>query len=120
MLRKKMHTLSGTFAERVRRISESAPSFEAKAPATGAQRARRAPAYRPGTLTLMGGERIDVVVTNLSNAGARIQFKRGTPLPERVRLSEPRTGKDKWAYVMWQGDRVAGLQFVGAKAAQAR
>lgn len=115
MLGRKMHTLSGAFAERVRKISEAAPALASKQVTPPETRAPRALAYRPGTLIFVGGERVDVMVTNLSATGARVQHKRGTPLPERVCLKEGRTGKELWAYVTWQTWGVAGLQFVGAK-----
>jgi hypothetical protein len=117
MLGRKVNTISDTLAKRVRVISEAPPSALAQQAASAAKRAPRALAYRPGTLTFVGGERVDVVVTNLSTTGARIQFKRGTPLPERVCLTQGRTGSQQWAYVTWQTWGVAGLQFVGAKRA---
>lgn len=115
MLGRKLNTISGALAKRVQKISEAAPSASAQLAAFSAKRAPRALAYRPGTLAFVGGERMDVIVTNLSATGARVQHKRGTPLPERVCLKEGRTGKEMWAYVTWQAWGVAGLQFVGAK-----
>lgn len=115
MLGKKVHTNPGILAARMQKITE-APCYQPKPAATSDARAPRKPAYRPGTLTFIGGEKVDVMVTNLSATGARVQHKRGTPLPERVCLKEGHTGKEMWAYVTWQAWGVAGLQFVGAKA----
>ena len=115
MLGKKMHTNPGILAARMQKISE-ASSYQPKPAVTSAPtRAPRVAAYRPATLTFIGGERMDVVVTNLSATGARVQHKRGTPLPERVCLKEGHSGMEHWAYVTWQLWGVAGLQFVGAK-----
>ena len=115
MLGKKMHTNPGILAARMQKISEASPYQPKPAVTSAPTRAPRVAAYRPATLTFIGGERMDVVVTNLSATGARVQHKRGTPLPERVCLKEGHSGMEHWAYVTWQQWGVAGLQFVGAK-----
>jgi hypothetical protein len=48
----------------------------------------------------------------ISNEGARIEFMREIPLPDRVLLSEPTLRLKTWAYVIWQTRGAAGLQFV--------
>lgn len=117
MLGRKMNTISDTLAKRVRQISDTPPSTAVQLAAIDAKRAPRAASYRPATLTFVGGEKVDVMVTNHSATGARVQFKRGAPLPERVCLTQAMTGQEQWAYVTWQTWGVAGLQFVGAKKA---
>ena len=117
MFGKKGNTAGAGLARRVQKISEAPPIVASETVVSSPTRAPREPAYRPGTLTFVGGERVDVVVTNQSATGARVQHKRGTPLPERVCLKEGNTGKEIWAYVTWQSWGVAGLQFVGAKKA---
>lgn len=114
MLSKKSGVKKGPFADRMRRIAEAAPSFAPRSEIGRPMRDERKPSFRPATLTFMTGERVDVVVTNVSARGARIALKRGAPLPERVMLNEPRTGLRHWAYVSWQGWGAAGLTFVGA------
>lgn len=113
MLGRKSRTISGVLRDRVRRIAE-APSTAPAGPqkAVFGKRPPRAPAFRPAQLTFMHGERLDVVVKDLNAAGARIEFVRGTGLPERVLLTEPRQGLRKWAHVTWQAWGVAGLAFV--------
>lgn len=116
MLGKKPVAKSDAFADRVRRISEAAPVVpnELANAGTGKREVRK-PSFRPGTLTFMHGERLDVMVTNISATGARVQFMRNTHLPERVRVTEPLTGLNKWGYVVWQAANVAGIAFVGAR-----
>lgn len=113
MLGRKSHTISSALRERVRRIAAT-PSTAPAGPQKAAfgKRQPREPAFRPAQLTFMHGERLDVVVKDLNAAGARIEFVRGTGLPERVLLSEPRQGLRKWAHVTWQAWGVAGLAFV--------
>ena len=54
---------------------------------------------------------MNVVVKNISDTGARIEFVRSIYLPDRVKLTA--RGTSRWAYVTWQTGGVAGLQFVG-------
>ena len=64
------------------------------------------------TLAFITGERVDVVVKNVSDTGARVEFMRDIQLPDRVLLSEPTLRLKTWAYVIWQTRGAAGLQFV--------
>lgn len=113
MLGRKSHTISSALQARVRSIAEKEPAFEPASLRTPfGKRQPRELSFRPATLTFMHGERLDVVVKDLNAAGARIEFIRGTGLPERVMLTEPRRGLRKWAHVTWQAWGVAGLAFV--------
>lgn len=114
MLGRKSKLKAGALADRMRRIAEAAPTFAPKTELGRPLRDERHASFRPGTLTFMTGERVEVVVTNISAGGARVALKRGGPLPERVMLCEARTGLKHWAYVTWQSWGVAGLKFVGA------
>lgn len=100
-------------AQRIRKVAETA-SFVPADLAVG-QRELRAPAFKPGTLTFQGGERVAVIVKNVSRSGARVEFVRSDRLPERVMLTEPLQGLNTWAYVAWQTIGVAGLKFVAKK-----
>lgn len=121
MLGKRSHTISGALRDRVRRIAESPAIVPAgpHKPAFGKRQPREL-AFRPAQLTFMHGERLDVVVKDLNAAGARVEFVRGTGLPERVLLTEPRQGLRKWAHVTWQAWGVAGLAFVEPDAPAAK
>ena len=112
MLGRKQTPLSATLSQRMQRIAAT-PAFapERVAVQTFGKRAIRADAWRPATIRFQTGERIDVVVKNISDTGARIEFVRSTYLPDRVRLTAQ--GTSRWAYVIWQTWGVAGLQFVG-------
>lgn len=111
MLGNKSKTISDGLRARVRRIAET-PSAAPVRTAFGKRRQPRVAGFKPGTLTFTGGERVDVVVKNLNAAGARVEYIRGTRLPERVMLIEPQNGVRKWAHVSWQTWGAAGLQFV--------
>lgn len=111
MLGKKSHTKSDILSARVRRIAET-PSASPVRATFGKRRQPRVAGFKPGTLTFTGGERVDVVVKNLNASGARVEYIRGTRLPERVMLTEPQNGVRKWAHVSWQTWGAAGLQFV--------
>lgn len=113
MLGRKQASVSKSLAQRVQRIA-IAPTFAPPRPtdAKFGKREVREPSWKPGTIAFLGGERVEVVVKNVSESGARIEYVRGTHLPERVRLVEPMQGINRWAYVTWQTWGVAGLRFV--------
>ena len=113
MFGRKQTPLSATLSQRMQRIAETPASApERGAAQTFGKLATRADAWRPGTISFQTGERIDVVVKNISDTGARIEFVRSTYLPDRVSLTAQ--GTSRWAYVTWQTWGMAGLQFVGA------
>ena len=58
MLGKRVHTNPGILAARMQKISEAPPYQPKPAAVSAAQRAPRVPAYRPATLTFIGGERL--------------------------------------------------------------
>lgn len=76
------------------------------------KRADRTQTFKQGTITTRGGERIPVVMKNVSSTGARIEFFRDAQLGDHVLLSEPTLQIRTWAEVMWQGRGAAGLRFV--------
>lgn len=111
MLGRKQTPLSSTLSQRMQRIAATpALAPDRVAVQKFGKRAIRVDAWRPGTISFQTGERMDVVVKNISDTGARIEFVRSTYLPDRVKLTAQ--GTSRWAYVTWQTWGVAGLQFV--------
>ena len=113
MFGKKTSQHPPTLEQRVRKVATT-PSFVPEDPSVD-NREKRAPAFKPGTLTFQGGERMAVVVKNISRSGARVEFVRSDRLPERVMLVEPLQGVNTWAHVTWQTMGVAGLKFAPKK-----
>ncbi len=113
MFKKSDKKASDPLADRMRKIA-AVPVEEAtySSVVTGEKRAERKPTFKTATLTMISGERIDVVVKNVSATGARIEFLRDVTLTDRVMLSEPTMRIRTWAYVIWQTRGAAGLQFV--------
>jgi len=113
MTRQRKREASNRFAERLRKVA-AAPATEGGhddlAPRT--DRAERKPTFKAATLTFITGDRIEVIVKNLSVTGARVEFMRNVLLPDRVLLSEQTTRLKVWAYVIWQEPGAAGLEFV--------
>jgi hypothetical protein len=68
--------------------------------------------FKQATIRLQGGERMDVVVKNLSATGARIEFFRKVTLTDQVLISEPSTRLKRLAKVVWQKEGSAGLHFL--------
>lgn len=75
-------------------------------------RAKRESTFKQATLMLATGERVDVVVKNISATGAKVQFFKHVTLSPQVQMAEPTLRLRKWAKVIWQKDGEAGLQFV--------
>ena len=68
--------------------------------------------FRDRTLTINEGERLRVVIKDLSCTGARVEFLVHRQLPPIVTLSEPVQRLRRQAHVVWQRDGVAGLAFI--------
>ena len=68
--------------------------------------------FKQATIILSGGEKVDVVVKNVSDTGVRIEFFRRMILTDKVIISEPTLRIRKWARVMWQTEGAAGLHFL--------
>lgn len=75
-------------------------------------RPERQATFKQATVRLQGGERLDVVVKNLSETGARIEFFRKVTLTDQVLISEPTLRLKRVAQVVWQKDGTAGLHFL--------
>lgn len=100
-------------AQRMRKIADvhvEEVTYSSVTP--GEKRSERKPTFKAATLAFITGERVDVVVKNVSDTGARVEFMRDIQLPDRVLLSEPTLRLKTWAYVIWQTRGAAGLQFV--------
>jgi hypothetical protein len=101
-------------ANRLRQIA-ARPALEETEYKSGKKSEERAPrqsTFKQATITLQGGERMDVVVKNVSATGMRIEFFRKITLTEQVIISEPTLRIRKWAKVMWQTEGAAGLQYL--------
>lgn len=68
--------------------------------------------FKQATMILAGGEKVDVVVKNVSDTGVRVEFFRRIILSDKVIISEPTLRIRKWARVMWQTEGAAGLHFL--------
>jgi hypothetical protein len=100
-------------ANRVRNIAERAPNAAVeKAPPRSKERAPRQAVFRNATITLDSGERMTVAVKDVSASGARVEFFRHVPLPQRFMLSEPMMKLKCRVRVVWQREGVAGVEFV--------
>lgn len=112
----------GVLADRVRQIGQGKPADPAPqvdqarpsaAPVRGEKkRAPRQPLYRNGVLIFDDGERLAVIIKDLNDGGARVDFFVHRLLPETVMLAEPTLKLRRRARVVWQGDGAAGLAFV--------
>lgn len=115
MFKKSGSSKEDPLANRMRKITASAGVQEEVTYSSVQQtnkRAERTQTFKQGTITTRGGERIPVVVKNVSSTGARIEFFRDAQLGDHVLLSEPTLQIRTWAEVMWQGQGAAGLRFV--------
>jgi hypothetical protein len=65
----------------------------------------------PGTVTLYAGTSTDCVITNISDAGARLRFGAAILLPSIFEVHCKKSGRSWWVTPVWQSDRVAGVRF---------
>jgi len=101
-------------ANRMRKISGAPPPEETSYSTIHQdnKRAARQATFKQATITTRGGERIAVVVKNVSDSGARIEYMREVSLGDHVLLSEPTLRIKTWAEVVWETRGAAGLKFV--------
>jgi hypothetical protein len=114
MFRKKKAEQSAEPVERWEKIAAKAsPSGEpARAPHT--RRAQRSKLFRQATATLSAGEKVAVVIKDLSTTGCRIEFIRRGPLTPTLTIDEHTLGLHFSAKVVWQTEGAAGVKFLGA------
>lgn len=78
---------------------------------TSHRRPARAPTYKPAVLILSGGEKLPVIIKNLSDTGAKIEFFQNRELIGEVRLVEQSVGLNAEAEITWQEAGMIGLRF---------
>lgn len=102
-------------AARLQQISSS-QALEASAYSDVSTRKRarneRSATYKTAGLMTGAGERMAVVIKNLSATGARLEFFRKVDLPDRLWLSEPTLPLQTWANVVWREEGAVGVVFV--------
>jgi hypothetical protein len=101
---------SDPLKERMRKLSERPSQPAPPAAKTNARPVREA-TFRNGALLYGEGHRLAVVIKDLSEHGARIEFFQKIELPDDVVLSEPMMKLRRAAIVVWRRDGAAGLQF---------
>jgi hypothetical protein len=114
MFKKPGHNKPDPLGDRMRKIAGSVgvPEEITYSSVQAGNRADRHPTFKQGTLTTRGGERIPVVVKNISSTGVRVEFFKDVQLGDHVLLIEPTLQIRTWAEVIWQGRGAAGLKFV--------
>ena len=98
----------GRLNDRLKAIVERS----AQKPSPIPSRSERAAVFKQGTLILPHGERLPVVIKNLSKTGVRVEFIKRCELTDHARLIEPSMGYDRRVRVAWQKGGLAGLEFI--------
>jgi hypothetical protein len=73
---------------------------------------QRLPVFHDAVLTIEGYFKIRAAITDLSPRGACVAYSVRVDLPSRIVIAAPALAMERWARVAWQGDGVAGLEFV--------
>ena len=76
---------------------------------TSHRRPTRTPTYKPAFLILAGGEKLPVVIKNLSDTGAKVEFFQNRELTGQMRLVEQSIDLNVIVEIAWQKDGVIGL-----------
>jgi hypothetical protein len=92
------------------REAPSADTYESIS--TSHRRPSRTPAYKPAVLVIGGGEKLPVVIKNLSETGAKVAFFQNRELSGQVRLVEQSISLNAVAHIAWQRDGMLGLTFI--------
>lgn len=113
MFRTNRPALEARLNDRLKAISTRAaapPEIEVATPPS--RRRERKSTFRQGVLILALGERLPVVIKNLSDSGARVEFFQNTKLAGHARLMEQSLGLDRHARIVWQRQGQVGLKFI--------
>jgi hypothetical protein len=104
-------------AQRLKAITKAPPAHPIQPPVAAGpvrpQRAPRQPVFRNATIVFVNGERMAVVIKDLSATGARIEFVARADLPSEVILIDA-MGRRRQVRVVWQREGAAGVEFVSA------
>jgi hypothetical protein len=76
------------------------------------QRSQRMAVYKQGLAILAHGEKLPVVIRNLSTTGCRIEYFQNIRLEGRILVTEPSIPLRQFADVVWQGEGASGVEFV--------
>lgn len=101
-------------AQRIASIAAAKPVITVAQPSKPSSKRedQRRAVYRHGRLTVAGGVKIDCIITDVSENGARVELDGAFALPEFVVLKVVMTGETKRARVVWKRDNSAGLSYV--------
>lgn len=111
MFRKNATTRPNLLGDRLKAISEARPPEE-YAYQQCDLRAQRNTVFKPAIALTAFGEKVPVVIKNISESGARVEFFQNRSLKERLLLSESSLALQCWADVVWEGDNAVGLRFL--------
>lgn len=107
---RKNATKPNMLGDRLKAIADVKPP-EAYEDAPRDVRAQRDAVFKPAIAVTAFGEKVPVVIKNISETGARVEFFQNRPLKERLLLSESSLALRCWAEVVWEGDNAVGLRF---------
>jgi len=109
-----MADYSERMAQRIASIASAKPVAFISPPSKPESKRKepRRAVYRHGRLTIAGGVKIDCIIVDVSEIGARVELDGASSLPEIVLLSTVMTGEKKRARVVWRRENTAGLSFL--------
>ena len=109
-----MATRTDKIAQRIASIAAAKPIVTVAPPSKPDSRRKdqRRAVYRHGRLTVAGGVKIDCIIADVSENGARIELDGASSLPDLVLLKVVMTGESKRARVVWKRDNSAGLSYL--------
>lgn len=103
---------SGRLQARVRQVTQERCYHPTPGPAPRqAARKTRRGVFKNATVILPNDERVSVVVRDLSDEGARIEFVQRRLLPSSFILCEPTMKLRRRVELVWQQDAAAGVRF---------
>ena len=68
------------------------------------RRAPRKVTSEPGTAALSSDTRVDCVISNISDVGARLRFRTSASLPSFFELYCKKSGRSWWVNLVWHSD----------------
>jgi hypothetical protein len=97
-------------AGRVQAIAEQSAPTDYGDDVTRDGRAARTTVFKQAMLMLPHGEKVPVVIKNMSSTGLRVEFFQNRQLGDRVLVTEASVPLRFWADVVWESDGAGGLR----------
>lgn len=111
LLGDRMRSVTGGSKPQPRQIQFGQTPTSKKSVRNNKRQSERKEAFKQGLFLSASGERVQIVLKNISDTGARVDFFSGTAIFGQGELIVPSLGIKRSVRVVWKDQNSAGLRF---------